>query len=432
MISNISNYQSTNINNFYGIKNLNKDFNISNIFNIAKSSYKSNAYALYDKNNAVFVGNYTSILSNLKEINSKLTNNNKNSVLNSIDVSSTNENIIEAKSYFTLKEKNSYKVNVSQIAKAQVNTSSSLISNDMSTMGISTINISNKTKNYSFNIDSNGKTNKESLIDIAAKINKSNIGISAIVKEKDNKSVLELIGDRTGENEDFLVTGTDEFMLQTNLSNITQIARDAIFDVSKNGNTIVKNKKSSSNEIDIDGYKVSATLKDVGQVTINMNIDKKKVSDAVNNFVSAYNTTINFLSENVNKGSAISRQIDNLKIPEIYEKNLSSIGISINKEGRLSVDKNVLNDALNNNIEDVEKVLGSKYSVFSKIDKATNSALKESSISLIDGTLYSQTNSNSSVNHSLNQINLLSIYNNNGQFGMINYSAIGLILDMYA
>ncbi len=433
MISNITNYQNININNLYGIKNYNNNTNIYNINNIANSSYRSNAYTLYDKNNALFIGNYTSTLSNLKELNSKLIGDNEKSVLNSIAVSSSNENILSAKSFFTPQEKTSYKVNVSQIAKSQVNTSNSLNSDDISDMGISIINILNKSKNYSFTIDTSGKTNKEFLLDIAAKINKSNIGISAIVKEKDNKSILELVGDKTGENEGFLVTGSDEFMLQTNLSNITQIAQDAIFDVTKNGNFLAKNKKSSSNEVDIDGYKVSATLKDVGQVTINLNIDKKKVSDAVNNFVSAYNTTLNFLSENINKGSSISKHLDNLKIPEIYEKNLNSIGINKNADGKLSVDNKVLNDALSNNIEDVEKVLGSRYSAFSKIDKSINSALKASSISLVDGTLYGQASSNSSINYDLlNQINLLSIYNNNGRFGMINFSAIGLILNMFA
>ena len=174
---------------------------------------------------------------------------------------------------------------------------------------------------------------------------------------------------------------------------------------------------------------MSATIKDVGQVTVDLNIDKKKVTEAINNFVSAYNTTINFLSDNVNKGSAISRQLENLKIPEIHEKNLNSMGVSINKDGTLSVDSKVLSETLNNNIEDVEKVLGSRYSAFSKVDRSINSALKESSINLIDRTLYNQSNSSSSAND--NFINLLNIYNNNGSFGMINYSAIGLILNMY-
>ncbi|HBB30194.1 MAG TPA: hypothetical protein DC000_13310, partial [Clostridiales bacterium] len=76
-------------------------------------------------------------LSNLKELNSKLIGDNEKSVLNSIAVSSSNVNILSAKSFFTPLEKTSYKVNVSQIAKSQVNTSNSLNSDDISDMGIS-------------------------------------------------------------------------------------------------------------------------------------------------------------------------------------------------------------------------------------------------------------------------------------------------------
>lgn len=428
MINNITNSLYSNINKYYN----NNNYNISNIINNAKYSYKNTAYTLYNKNNSTFLSNYTSTLTNLKELTAKLINN-KNSVLNSLSTSSSDDNVLSAKSFFAPKEKASYKVNVTQIAKAQINTSNSLLSNSSSTMGIANINISNNGKSYSFNIDTNKKTNKESLQELAAKINKSNIGIFAIVKEKDDKSTLELIGDKTGEGQDFTVTGSDEFMLQTNLSKLTQIAQDAVFDVTKDGNALALNQKSSTNEVDIDGYKVSATLKNVGQATIDVNVDKKKVSGAINDFVTAYNNTLEFLSDNINKGFAISKHLGNLEIPEIYEKNLKSIGINKNTDGSLSIDNKVLNDALNYNISDVEKVLGSRFSVFSKVDKSINSALKESSINLIDGTLYGQSNSYSSAtgNNSSNYINLLSIYNNNSRFGMINYSAIGLILNMY-
>lgn len=430
MIGSIINYQDININSLYGIKALSNAY-INNYSNAGKSIYRGNAYSIYDKSNAKFISSYTSNLSNLKEINSKLNSTNKNSVLNTIAASSSDEKVATAKTFFTPREKATYQLNVSQTSKSQINTSDALKSDDMSSMGISDINISDKNKNYSFTVDTTGKTNKEALQDIAAKINKSNIGISAIVNEKNNKSVLQLIGDKTGENEDFSVTGSDEFMLQTNLSNITQMAEDAVFDVTKDGNILAQNKKSSSNEIDIDGYKVSATLKDAGKTTISLNIDKKKISEAINSFVSAYNTTLDFLESNVNKGSAISRQLENLKIPEINKKSLGSIGIDIEKDGRLSVDSKALNNALDKNISEVESPLSNRYSAFSKLDSRINGALKESSISLIDGSLYSQENRNSD-NSLLDRLNLLSIYNNGGKFGMINQSAIGLILNMFA
>ncbi len=435
MISNIFNYKKANINKNYGLLSTKNNTNISNIINIAKSSYKNNTYTLYDNNNALFISNYTSSLTNLKELNLKLINNNRNSVLNNLSASSSNENILNVQSFFTIKDKASYKVKVKQIAKSQVNSSTKLESDEISTLDIATINISTKSKDYSFTIDTNGKTNKEFLLDFASKINKSNIGISAIVKEDKSYSTLELIGDKSGENETFSVSASEEFMSKTGLSNTTQIAQDAVYDVIKNGTEMVTNKTSSINDVDIDGYNVSALLKSTGEVNIDINIDKKKLSNAINNFVSAYNSTINFLGENKEKGSGVSRQLDKLKISSFYEKNLKSLGILRNSDGYLKIDNNALNNALNNNISEIEKELKSRYSIFSTIDKSINNALKESTISLIDGRLYygqdyENTNYVTDSNSFYKNIYLLSMYNQSGTFGLINYGSMGLFLNM--
>ncbi len=428
MINNIFNYQSSSINSIYSTKAINN--NAYAYKNNRINSYQRNAYNLYDKSNAKFINDYTTKLTNLKEINSKLDNGNKNNVLNTITASSSNEKVAAAKSFFASKEKATYELNVSKTAKAQINTSNALDSNSMSDMDVSNISISSKGKNYSFTVDTFGMTNKEALQDIAAKINKSNIGISAVIKEKDNKSTLELIGDKTGEGEGFSVSGSEKIMLNTNLSNVTQIADDAVFDVTKDGNILAQNKKSSTNEIDIDGYKVSATIKDVGKTTISLGADKKKIDDSVKNFVTAYNSTLDFLEKNADKGSAISRQLQNLKIPDVNKKSLVSIGINMENNGRLSVDDKALDKALNENMSQVESTLSSRYSAFNRLDNKINSALKESSIDLIDSSIYEQ---ESSSNNSLfERLNMFSMYNNRSAFGMINQSAIGLILNTFA
>lgn len=428
MINNIFSYQSSSINNIYSTKAINN--NAYAYRNNRINSYQKNAYNLYDKSNAKFINDYTTKLVNLKEINSKLSSGSKNSVLNSITASSSNEKVASAKSFFTIKEKATYELNVSKTAKTQINTSNALDSNSISDMEVSSISISSKGKSYSFTVDTFGKTNKETLQDIAARINKSNIGISAIVREKDNKSTLELRGDKTGQGEDFTVSGSEKFMLNTNLSNVTQIAEDAVFDVTKDGDILAQDKKSSTNEIDIDGYKVSATIKDVGKTTISLGADKNKISDSINNFVTAYNNTLDFLEKNVDKGSAISRQLENLKIPDINRKSLASIGINIENNGKLSVDDKALNKALNENLSTVESTLASRYSAFNRLDNKINGALKESSINLIDSSIYGQ--EDSSNNSLLEKLNMFSVYGGRSAFGMINQSAIGLMLNMFA
>lgn len=428
MINSIFNYQSSSINNIYSTKAINSNAYLFN--NSRINSYQKNVYNLYDKSNAKFINDYTTKIAGLKELNSKLTNSNKNSALNTITASSSNEKVASAKSFFTIKEKTTYELNVQKTAKAQVNTSNALDSKSMSDMGQSSISIASKGKNYSFTIDTSNMTNKEALQDIAARINKSNIGVSAIVKEKDNKSSIELIGDKTGEGEKFSVSGTEKIMLNTNLSNVSQLAEDAVYDVTKDGNVLAKNKISSTNEIDLDGYKVSATLKDIGKTTISLAADKGKIADSVKNFVSAFNSTIDFLDINVDKGSAVSRQLENLKIPDINKKSLETLGISIGSDGKLSLDEEALDKSLKENISGVESILSNRYSAFNRLDNKINSALKESSINLIDSSIYGQNkSSNSSL---LDKLNMFSIYGGRSTFGMVNQSAIGMMLNMFA
>lgn len=428
MINSIFNYQSSSINNIYSTKAINSNAYLFN--NSRINSYQKNVYNLYDKSNAKFINDYTTKIAGLKELNSKLTNSNKNSALNTITASSSNEKVASAKSFFTIKEKTTYELNVQKTAKAQVNTSNALDSKSMSDMGQSSISIASKGKNYSFTIDTSNMTNKEALQDIAARINKSNIGVSAIVKEKDNKSSIELIGDKTGEGEKFSVSGTEKIMLNTNLSNVSQLAEDAVYDVTKDGNVLAKNKISSTNEIDLDGYKVSATLKDIGKTTISLAADKGKIADSVKNFVSAFNSTIDFLDINVDKGSAVSRQLENLKIPDINKKSLETLGISIGSDGKLSLDEEALDKSLKENIFGVESILSNRYSAFNRLDNKINSALKESSINLIDSSIYGQNeSSNSSL---LDKLNMFSIYGGRSTFGMVNQSAIGMMLNMFA
>jgi flagellar capping protein FliD len=428
MINNIFNYQSSSINSIYSTKAINNNAYayLRNRFN----PYQKSAYNLYDKSNAKFISDYTTKLFNLKEINSKLSSENKNSVLNTIAASSSNNKVAVAQSFFTVKEKATYELNVSKTAKAQINTSNALESNSISDMDVANINISSKGKSYSFTIDTFGLTNKESLQNLASKINKSNIGISAIVKNKDNESSLELRSDKTGQGENFTVSGSDKIMLNTNLSNITQVAEDAVFDVTKDGTKLAQNKKSSTNEIDVDGYKVSATIKDVGTTTISLGTDKKKITDSVENFVSAYNNTIDFLEKSLDKGSAISRQLENLKIPDINKTTLASIGINLENNGKLSVDGKTLDKALDENLSKVENTLSSRYSAFNRLDNKINGALKESSINLIDSSIYEQ--EGSSNNPLFERLNMFSIYSGGSAFGMINPSAIGLMLNMFA
>lgn len=438
MISNISLYQSLGrYNQYFKVNNLNKTNNLSSITNTYSSLYKNGTYSLYDNNNANFIANYISSLSNLKGFTSNLSKENNNSIWNNLSIKSSNSNILTANSFFNQKEKASYSINVKQIASKQINKSNTLTSSDKSTFGAFKLNITSKNKNYSFDIDSTNKTNNEMFLDIAAKINKNNIGIFATVTEKDNKTLLEISSDKTGENEEFTISGSDEFNKKTNLNNASQVAQNAIYEIIKNGESSSKvEKTSSSNDVDIDGYKISATLKNVGQANINVGLDSNKIYEATKNFVSAYNSSISLLQNNIDRGTGVSKQLNNLQLSDAYKKELSSIGIKSNTYEKLIIDYEEFYQQLTDNPAKVQNILGSKYNVVANIGNKAERAIKEPSINLINNSIYSNKTENSydlsSNNSFYNQMKLLGLYNKNGQFGMINYSALGLLLNIFA
>ncbi len=439
MFQNVNSYQNFMDNNLYSINRVRNKTNfsstnrISSLISTANSPNKLNTYSLYTKNNAEFINQYSSSLASLKETASKLSSNSRNSVLNNLSVSTSNKGVLSASSFFKSKEKSSYLVNVTQIANKQINVSRQFNSNDVSTMGMSNLNIGIKNRNYSFNVDTEGKTNKQSLTEFADKINKSNIGVSATVEEADEKSILKLTSDTTGQNEQFEVSGSEEFMNQSNLNDVRQVAQNAIYSVSKNGIPTFTDRLSSSNDVDIDGYKVSATLKNEGQAAINVDVDKEAVMDAVEDFVFAYNDTMKFLNENFNKGSGISKQIDNLEISQFQEKNLNELGISKNSNDLLTLDKEVLSDAMENENFSVESLFAAYGNVFSEVERSSISSMRESSINLVDNSLDSIFSSNSLYNNndSFNTFGFLSIYNRFGNYSTINPSTIGLFLNSF-
>lgn len=79
----------------------------------------------------------------------------------------------------------------------------------------------------------------------------------------------------------------------------------------------------------------------------------------VRNLVRDYNATVNYLNQNrgvSNRVSALANNFGNRTLTE----SLNSIGISMNQNGELSINENVLARALDNDAEGVNKILGSE------------------------------------------------------------------------
>lgn len=90
--------------------------------------------------------------------------------------------------------------------------------------------------------------------------------------------------------------------------------------------------------------------------------DVEAISKGVSDFVSDYNDTVNALKDS-KSSVALKRGEAMEKTMSSYKNSLSRIGISINDDNTLSIDKDKLNKA---NPEDVKSVFGGNYSVSAK------------------------------------------------------------------
>ena len=102
--------------------------------------------------------------------------------------------------------------------------------------------------------------------------------------------------------------------------------------------------ESYSNDIALDSYRISATLKSTGETKIgaSVNIDPEKTVKAVGDLVDAYNSSIKLLNDNYGRGTGVDRQLRNLVNGLGSEKSLEKLGITVNKDATLKFDEDVL------------------------------------------------------------------------------------------
>lgn len=139
----------------------------------------------------------------------------------------------------------------------------------------------------------------------------------------------------------------------------------------------------SSNTIDdaIEGLTINLYAADPDNtISAEISTDLSSIKTAITNFVSAYNDYASFVDDQQSTNSdgtaadgatlfsdSILRQVEK-SISDITARtvkssdgdtlSLSSIGITINEDGTMEVDEDTLNEALTDNLDDVQKLLG--------------------------------------------------------------------------
>ena len=249
----------------------------------------------------------------------------------------------------------SFDINVKQLACSQLNTGNYLqprskhikpgeYSFDLS--------INDVIYEFQFKVD-NSETTNNIQNKIARLINRSNIGLTANIKEDNlGNTAINIESEATGINGTTLVIfsiksddASNQPLIDTlGLDRVTQYPANAIFDVDGD------ERSSMSNSITINkAYDVKLSKVTEEPVTISLKADADSIVESLNELVAGYNNLISVTNDENNNHFQGTEKLQNeiASIARSYKKQLADSGLSLNKDGTISADKEVIINADN-------------------------------------------------------------------------------------
>lgn len=249
----------------------------------------------------------------------------------------------------------SFDINVKQLACSQLNTGNYLqprskhikpgeYSFDLS--------INDVIYEFQFKVD-NSETTNNIQNKIARLINRSNIGLTANIKEDSlGNTAINIKSESTGINGTtpviFSIKSDDannQQLIDTlGLDRVTQYPANAIFDVDGD------ERSSMSNSITINkAYNVKLSKVTEEPVTISLKADADSIVESLNELVAGYNNLISVTNDENNNHFQGTEKLQNeiASIARSYKKQLADSGLSLNKDGTISTDKEVIINADN-------------------------------------------------------------------------------------
>lgn len=249
----------------------------------------------------------------------------------------------------------SFDINVKQLACSQLNTGNYLqprskhikpgeYSFDLS--------INDVIYEFQFKVD-NSETTNNIQNKIARLINRSNIGLTANIKEDSlGNTAINIESESTGINGTtpviFSIKSDDannQPLIDTlGLDRVTQYPANAIFDVDGD------ERSSMSNSITINkAYDVKLSKVTEEPVTISLKANADSIVESLNELVAGYNNLISVTNDENNNHFQGTEKLQNeiASIARSYKKQLADSGLSLNKDGTISADKEVIINADN-------------------------------------------------------------------------------------
>lgn len=348
------------------------------------------------------LGTLKSALSTFQSAVSKLKD---GSLFQTHNVSSSNESLLKA-TVGSGAVAGRYAVEVTQLAKAQKSITTSEFADSSATVGTGTLTFST-TSGSTFDVTVDGTNNTLAGIRDAINTASGNTSVTASIINVDNAagtgtiSKLVLSANNSGVDNAFTVSGTDADGNNTDSSGLSQIfstglnnqttALDAIIQV--DGQTATRSSNTISDVLQ--GVTLNLQAAEVGTtVNVDVTLDNTAINKTISDFVTAYNslhTTTKSLgqyggsTDGTGNGALIGdstlryvssqlRQDTTGSVSSVSGdyNSLAMIGVSVDKDGVMSLDGTQLDSALNASLQSVSDIFSSTNGVatrlYSKLD----------------------------------------------------------------
>ena len=154
--------------------------------------------------------------------------------------------------------------------------------------------------------------------------------------------------------------------------------------------------------------------------------DNESLISGVEDLVNHYNKTVDFLRSNAGQGAEVSRQLRNMVRSLGSEQSLEMAGITANKDGTLSFDKEKLAKNLEEDEALVRDVISGRNGIAQAAFDRGSAGLRANSAGLVQESVrQAESSQNTDGYHFLNTFSKAGAYN------LSNYMALGLMMDYF-
>ncbi len=391
-----------------------------------KAVERASAVSSYYKNGGLdFLESYSSTMADVMDSANSLRDVNSKSVMSDLKTVSSDTDVADVSTRYPSRVPKEMTLDVEALAEAQVNASTGVKASEKASVDMD-FEVSGSQGSVSVQVsaqndDGTAKSNRTMLKEAAQQINAGKTGVRASVEEKDGVASLVLKGRETGTRNAFQVSG--EMGAAGGAQEIKTEAANAQYSVTTAGN-ITRNYTSQSNDITLDTGRISAKLKATGETTVSRQQDSDKVASAVSDLVESYNNAVNFLKDNADHGSGVSRQLRQLEGSLGSTSRLDRLGLSVQEDGTLALDEEKLTQSLKKEPELTKNLISGTNGIAQNMFSRASGAMRTNAQSLVEYDL--QEYEQESL---FDPLQFMGNYSRMGTTQMNNHYMVGLLMN---